>query len=136
MTGKLKPHLVTEQDARPAGKPDECFYCRRRIGERHKFECVLVEVPRTYRVLLDRKDVGTWSREDPASWDRDMRYFHKNESCWCANNMKDQGTLNLNEGAVLPFDNDEGERSYVCTLCNHVELVPVDGEPEYEEDVG
>lgn len=125
--------LVTADDdgIRPAGSPDACLYCGRKVGERHLFDCVIFTTPRTYRVILDGADVGTWTREDPASWDVDMREFHKNESSWCANNLRHEGTLSVTEQArtalLTVVDPD------ACELCPRVGLRPVDGEPEYEE---
>lgn len=125
MSVALTPRVVTADDdgIRPAGPPDACFYCRRKVGERHAFDCVTVTVPRVYRVVLDGEDIGSWATEDPASWDRDMREFHKNESSWCVGNIVDDG-LRLDEGRSLPADDEQ------C-LCNSVTLEPADGEPEY-----
>jgi len=86
----------------------------------------MVTVKRTYRVLIGGQEIGTWSREDPASWDAEMRWFHKNGSSWCTDNMRDEGELHLSPGCALPPETHDG-----C-LCSGVELVPVD-EPEYRE---
>lgn len=42
--------IVTAADPgiRPAGKPDACFYCHRKVGEQHAESCVIV----VKRVLL------------------------------------------------------------------------------------
>lgn len=114
-------HLVTFGDARPAGAPGECFYCQRNVGERHRWECVLVKVKSVYDVILDGVRVGTWTTEDPAHWDYDMRWFHKNESSWCTGNMV-ESELELFPGVALP-GGDDG-----C-LCGRVQLVPIMGEP-------
>lgn len=87
-------------------------------------------VPRTYRVILDGVDVGTWTREDPVSWDADMRRFHKNESSWCADNIRDEGVLHVTEAAradLMRVTNPDA-----CELCPRVVLEPVEGEPDYE----
>lgn len=113
--------IVTADDVRPAGPPETCFFCRRPIGQQHAFECVTVTVPRTYEVLLDAQTVGLWTCDDPVSWDRDQRYFHKNESSWCANNLLTSGALRLTEGRALPAPGDD------C-LCRRVELIPTESE--------
>lgn len=127
------PQIVAPNDAgiRPAGPSDACIYCRRQVGERHRFECVMVEVSRTYRVLLDNVDVGTWSRMDPVHWSAEMRRFHKNDSSWCSHNIAHEGTLSVTDVAreVLCAEGDPS----LCTLCSRVEFVPVDGEPEYTD---
>lgn len=125
---KVKPHTVSPDDdgIRPAGKPDECFYCRQKVGQRHKYECVMVQVTNFYEVYLDGLYVGVWSTKDPAHWDRDMQYFHKNEGSWCSNNMRRQGELMLNEGMEIPYDPEDSD---TCCLCDRVELIPVNPVP-------
>ena len=121
------PVAPTDDGIRPAG-PDECFYCRQKVGSPHLFACVTVTVPRTYRVLLDGVDIGSWSTDDPVGSNRDMRHFHKNESSWCANNVMNTGTLSLSRPLPVP----EPEH---C-LCDYLAIEPVGGEPEYEDATG
>jgi hypothetical protein len=125
---RVEPHTVTANDdgIRPAGKPDECFYCRRKVGEKHKPTCAMVTVVNFYEVYLDGLHVGVWSTKDPASWDLRMQHFHKNEGSWCSNNMRKQGELMLHKGVEIPFDPED---SNTCTLCLRVELIPVDPIP-------
>jgi hypothetical protein len=33
---------VNDDGIRPAGKPDECFYCNNKVGRAHDFGCVVV----------------------------------------------------------------------------------------------
>lgn len=129
------PHMVAENDdgIRPAGRPDACFYCRRRVGERHAFDCIMVGIPRTYRVILDGEDVGSWTIEDPISWDARMRAFHKNESAWCKNNMLDESMMGVTEEARKTIQAAmRAGAPGMCILCPRVSLIPCD-EPEYEE---
>ena len=128
----VEPHIVTPDDdgIRPAGKPDECFYCHQKVGEKHTPECVMVTEDRLYNVWFDGNHIGTWTRADPAHWDIDMCRFHKNESTWCANNMRHEGKLDLIEGNTLPFDPED---STTCTLCHHVVLAPVPWVDDEEE---
>jgi hypothetical protein len=37
---RLDSWTVTEKDARPAGRPGECFYCKALVGQEHKKGCV------------------------------------------------------------------------------------------------
>ena len=121
----IEAPIIAEDDEgiRPAGKPDECFYCRRKVGRRHTRACVMVDARRTYRIIRDGRDIGTWEVDEPACWDAHERAFHKNESSWCANNMKHDGEIHLEGGeAPLAFD---PEGSDTCTLCSHLTLVPI-----------
>jgi hypothetical protein len=65
---------------RPAGAPDECFYCRSKVGAPHGDECVMVtkrvRLRYTFEVELDV----------PHSWSVDNILFHRNEGTWCSRN--------------------------------------------------
>lgn len=90
--------LPNDDGIRPAGRPDECFYCHRRVGQLHGSECVFVMSVNRYFVYmnLDRraseahkgKLVGTFTRHDPHFWSAHDCEFHKNSSSWCANNAE------------------------------------------------
>lgn len=74
--------LVTEKSGpRPAGKPDECFYCQAKIGEEHRTECVLRK-----KVVMLKIEV-TIPVVVPADWDEDQVNFHRNDSTWCASSI-------------------------------------------------
>lgn len=50
-------HLVTKENGpRPAGRPDECFFCHRKLGSKHREDCVLREstviVRATFEMLI------------------------------------------------------------------------------------
>lgn len=78
-------YLVTNDDSRPAGRPDECFYCGRKAGEIHKPDCV--QIPRVgYDVVLRRNADGEiriihyqWD------WDEHSEYYWTdgNGGCDC-----------------------------------------------------
>lgn len=74
-------HLVNKSDARPAGNPDECFYCKEPIGGLHKLGCVIrnrsVVVEYTIKVC----------RMVPDDWSGSMVEFHQNDSSWCCSNL-------------------------------------------------
>lgn len=116
----VPPRVVTEDDngIRPAGPPDACFYCRRKIGERHEEDCATVTAKGTYIVKLNGEEIGSWICEEPRSWDKDQRYFHKNLGTLCRNNIRHFGMLNLTKGDLPPEEVDD------C-LCAAVELIPL-----------
>lgn len=72
---------VNNHGIRPAGKPDECFYCQAKKGSQHNQDCVVRE--RT--IVMEMKVEVVMSV--PEHWDQDMCNFHKNESSWCADNI-------------------------------------------------
>lgn len=88
--------LVDPKDdgIRPAGRPDECFYCRQKVGEPHGQKCVivtkLVEMRVTAKLPDGGEHRGLWQFREPHSWDVSMSEFHKNDSSWCAGNLLNQ----------------------------------------------
>ena len=50
--------LVDPKDdgIRPAGRPDECFYCRQKVGEPHGQKCVIVNKLVEMRVTATFED--------------------------------------------------------------------------------
>ncbi len=85
----MKRHsfIVTKDfGPRPAGPPNECFYCHARIGEEHKKAtgdvagCVLRE--RSVVVRFQVEVVMTM----PEDWDAHMIEFNLNESSRCVDN--------------------------------------------------
>lgn len=74
--------LVDAKDdgIRPAGPPDECFYCRRKVGEPHGAECVIVTKRVRVRYIFEI-DIDV-----PHFWDEHTLLFHRNDSTWCADN--------------------------------------------------
>lgn len=80
--------LVAPNDngIRPAGKPDECFYCRSKVGVPHKPDCVSVTKKVWVRYSFQLEI------EVPHSWTEDDLEFHHNEGSWCANNSIDELT--------------------------------------------
>lgn len=75
--------LVTKDDdgIRPAGKPDECFYCGAKVGEHHHYDCVTVT--KTVKV----KATVEYEIEVPLFWKKDNIEFHYNDGTWCADNI-------------------------------------------------
>ena len=90
---------------RPAGKPDQCFYCQQTVGTPHGKKCVIVTKLVEMRVTLKmngRTYRGIWEVREPYSWDARMSEFHKNESSWCANNF-----LNEEECGTVAWESDD-----------------------------
>jgi len=77
---------VTEDDGgiRPAGEPDTCFYCGRKIGQEHTHDCVTIVKKIRIRYSFEIEIYV------PHSWDVDMINFHRNGSSWCASNALDE----------------------------------------------
>lgn len=73
--------VTKENGPRPAGKPDECFYCHSKIGEQHKPECVCRR--KTVRIRLSIE----FDHDTVESWDREAIDFHLNESSYCLSNL-------------------------------------------------
>lgn len=82
----MKRHTwkVDTHSTRPAGKPDECFYCKAKIGDDHKQGCVIRSRTVMVRVSFDL------IREVPEDWDQTMIEFHMNESSSCKDNLIDE----------------------------------------------
>jgi hypothetical protein len=79
-----------ETGARPAGKPNECFYCHVDIPDTgdpqsviHTPDCVIP----TRTVVVET--TFTWVKEVPMYWDIDSIEFQMNDSSSCASNLLD-----------------------------------------------
>lgn len=85
--------LVDEYDdgIRPAGRPNECFYCGRRVGQSHRRECVIVkktvELRVTARLGEGEKATALWQIDEPHSWDGTKIVKRYNKSSWCKSNF-------------------------------------------------
>lgn len=74
--------LVTlDNGSRPAGKPDECFYCGNKIGETHKDDCVLLKKTVVVKLTADLVI------KVPRSWDSGNVNFKYNGSSHCNSNI-------------------------------------------------
>lgn len=72
--------VIETHGPRPAGKPNECFYCYRRLGEQHAEECVMRQRPVVVRMTVE------YIVAVPESWDAHSIEFHRNDGSWCADN--------------------------------------------------
>lgn len=106
---------VIENDPgiRPAGKPDECFYCHRKVGQEHGRECVIVNKKVKVRYIY------TFEIDVPHFWDERMILFHRNDSTWCANN----GISEL-EDYFAGDDKGCSCSNYECEFIEDVDLTP------------
>jgi hypothetical protein len=92
-TGYVGPEyrfVTPEHGPRPAGSPDECFYCRAPLGAEHQPTCVMRE---RYVVVLAMVAVRI---PVPESWDKEQIEFARNEGSWCADNL----SLEPSEGCM------------------------------------
>ena len=62
---------------RPAGAPDACFYCKQKVGQPHKRDCVMVKKLVRFR-CSDGTDVDI--DDVPHSWSR--KYIEENADLW------------------------------------------------------
>lgn len=77
--------LVKPEDERPVSKGSgACTYCQEKIGQPHKWECVIPQKWVTVRMTI------TMPMQFPRSWDKDNIEFKLNESSWCASNIVDE----------------------------------------------
>ena len=96
MNGQVMP-VVDKNDngIRPAGKPNECFYCNQKVGTPHKEDCVVVykkvKVKYSYEIEI----------EVPYGWDKEQIEFHRNVGSWCADNSVDELQELIEEGNCL-----------------------------------
>ncbi|HYE20102.1 MAG TPA: hypothetical protein VEA69_16760 [Tepidisphaeraceae bacterium] len=111
--------LPNDDGIRPAGPPDECFYCRQKVGTPHGPTCVCVtrrvKVRYTFEIEIDV----------PHHWDDDHVHFHRNESSWCATNGLDDVTNFV--------DRQQGANGCVCPWFKCEVVEEVDGTPRVRE---
>lgn len=117
---------------RPAGRPDECFYCHSRIGQPHGRECVVVQQKVRYDVTFTlmrpcagypegTKLLGKLVMYEPHHWNDYLMEFARNEGSWCASNASDdiEWQHPAAKGIVEQYIKDGGEND--C-LCNELEF--------------
>lgn len=75
--------LVADHGIRPAGPPDRCFYCDRKMGQEHKDGCVIRKRTVVVRYQIDLVV------SIPEDCTADMINFRYNESTWCGDNLVD-----------------------------------------------
>lgn len=118
-----KNPLVRKEDARPAGREGECFYCRQKEDTPHKDKCVIlnrkVKVRYTFELEI----------EIPHHWNQHDIEFHRNDGSWCASNTI--GDLSIYDEHL---DNDFGVGGIGC-MCSVFQCEVIDV-PDAEPYVG
>lgn len=66
---------VEEHGVRPAGKPDECFYCQAAKGTQHRKGCVIRSRTVVVRTIVEH------TIDVPEDWDRSIIEFTDGSSC-------------------------------------------------------
>ena len=115
---------VGEYGVRPAGKPDECFYCGAKVGEQHKEDCVIrsrtVNVDFAIHMVMDV----------PEFWDEAQINYHYNDGSWCASNLlnrlairehSDRCLCNIANAKYVGEATEEDEERYGCCRVNELE---------------
>lgn len=118
--------LPNDHGIRPAGRPDQCYYCMAFIGQKHGRECVTVQSLNRYDVLKDGVKVGVYDHYDPYFWDENQCNFHKNGSSWCTSNAIDDikwtsPDVEKEIEGICNANTDEGDDGFVC-LCGIIEF--------------
>lgn len=101
----VKTHVDAE-DSRPAGKPDECFYCLRKVGEEHTWECVIPTKRIRVRTTLE------YEVEAPRSWENEFIEFHLAEKGCLFNIARDIRLYSDRLDAVHPNECVEDHPSF------------------------
>jgi hypothetical protein len=102
--------LSNDDGIRPAGSPDACFYCRKKVGELHKTSCVMIRQEVELEATFEGSDFKVVFRsEEPWSWNEHDIVFRYNDSTWCADNLQEKCEEDLKAKMKVP----EGQ----C-LCN------------------
>lgn len=77
----MNPLVLPDDDGiRPAGEPDECLYCKQKVGTPHNSDCVILERKVKVRYSFEIEI------EVPHSWTEDDIEWHRNMGSWCADN--------------------------------------------------
>lgn len=83
MIRETYPVRENDDGIRPAGKPDECFYCHRKVGQIHNIEtCQVVRKTALVRYSIEVE----FEREIPWYETKEGFEAHLNEGSWCASN--------------------------------------------------
>mgnify|MGYP001578508513 CR=1 FL=1 len=118
--------IVTSDDARPAGKPGECFYCQTPIGQEHRVGCVMRCVP---VVAYIRKNSTGEVRACGASWLAD----NPSPYIWAEGNYRCDCNRHL---FFSESDSEEDFNDYPCgeTAYTVLKIVLEDGTIVYTEN--
>lgn len=99
---------------RSAGKPDECFYCQKKVGDFHGLECVVVTRKLWLQATINLKEgtiVADFYTRGPAFWDNENIDYHYNDSSWCCNNLLEEYTV-----LSTTFESEEAARKALSDI--------------------
>lgn len=120
--------LESDPGIRPAGKSNECLYCKQKVGQTHKESCIIMVRTVVYEVLIrdegELKFVGTWAHQEPASWTEKDMLFARNEGSWCADNLLGDKKLELDDEKTWKRALERIKGLTNECLCGDVELKP------------
>lgn len=126
----VDPH---DDGIRPAEEPDACLYCRQRVGNPHRRDCVTVKKLIEMRVVMSLPSgtefFGVWLLLEPYSWTPRDSEFHKNELSGCANNLRHFDVAWDRPGAWETFDKEVGN-GCPCDCLTFTFLRVVDATPQ------
>lgn len=110
------PTVAPNDDGiRPAGKPDECFYCSGKVGKEHARDCVCVTKRVKVRFTVDLE------LDAPHSWTADKVNFRYQGSSWCGSNLAAMVTAER--------DQRDADGSCMCEIVSGELLEVVDATP-------
>jgi hypothetical protein len=115
--------LVADYGIRPAGKPDECFYCNRKIATEHAEGCVVRN--RTVVIKVEMEVIV----EVPEDWTVGNIDFKYNESSSCSDNLLEE--------IVEHYCTEEGSGICACpfTSVTFLREATVEDEEKHEKYV-
>ncbi len=79
--------LPDDDGIRPAGRPDQCFYCRQMVGDFHKRDCVICRKDVACTVHVEGRPVLNATIDIPAAWNPQEFYSWSNLGSWCKSNL-------------------------------------------------
>jgi hypothetical protein len=116
---------------RPAGPPDTCFYCGRKVGEYHQDTCVVVKKRFELRITSeDGRLTGLWQVDEPHFWGKSEIEFHFNEGGWCVSNLLGDRSVAWDQpGAWEILAQLDRERGCLCGVLEFTLVRVVDDTP-------
>lgn len=115
LTAEGWPIVALNDDGiRPAGRQDECFYCRQKVGHPHSQTCVIVQKRVRVRYTFE-VDINV-----PYAWGKEQIEFHRNDSSWCADNAIQELENQAEQGCLCPRFSAEFVRVLDATPTRHL----------------
>lgn len=113
---QIMPVVLSNDDGiRPAGNPDECFYCNQKVGHPHKSNCVVLKKRAKVRYSFE------FEIDVPWGWNQGNILFHRNDGSWCADNaLQELQEASEKQGCLCPV--------FTC------EVLEISEAPPYRKD--